>query len=114
VGGAVDLLVEERVLHVARDPRVAADPELSEPPRAFVLVERRDQEVLVGVGGGVHHSAALEAEPYARELAARVDRRELGERDRALGRILDRTAEELSARDVRAASIDLHRPAGDA
>src|SRR5436305_13122463 len=31
VHGAVDLLVEERVLHVARDAGVAADPELAEP-----------------------------------------------------------------------------------
>ena len=60
--GAVDLLVEEGVLHVPGDPRVAADPELTEPSRALVLVERREQEVLVGVGRRVDDLAALEAQ----------------------------------------------------
>ncbi len=32
VDGAVDLLVEQRVAHVARDAGVAADPELPDPP----------------------------------------------------------------------------------
>ena len=37
--GAVDLLVEERVLHVACDARVAADAELADAPRTLVQVE---------------------------------------------------------------------------
>ena len=43
VDRAVDLLVEQRVLRVALDARVAADAELAEPARALVGVERRDQ-----------------------------------------------------------------------
>ena len=113
VDGAVDLLVEEGVLHVARDAGVAADPELAEAPRALVGVERLEQEVLVRLGGRVDDPAALEAQADAAHLAAAVDGRELGERDRALGRVLDRAAEELAARDVRAAGVDLHRAPGD-
>src|SRR2546430_16292215 len=44
VDGAVDLLVEERVLHVPRDARVAADSELAEPPGALVAVADLAQE----------------------------------------------------------------------
>src|SRR2546427_9854588 len=36
VDGAVDLLVEKRVLHVLGDPRIAADPELAEAPGSLV------------------------------------------------------------------------------
>src|SRR5215218_6204081 len=47
---AVDLLVEEGVLHVPRDAGVAADSELSEPARALVAVEQLVQELLVQLG----------------------------------------------------------------
>src|SRR5262245_23320695 len=47
VDGAVDLLVEQRVLHVACDARVAADSELAEEPRSLVTVEDLVQERLV-------------------------------------------------------------------
>ena len=50
VDRAVHLLVEERVLHVARDAGVAADPELAEPARARVGVERLYQGILVRLG----------------------------------------------------------------
>jgi hypothetical protein len=50
VDRSVDLFVEERVLHVARDPRVAADAELAQPSRAVVEIERLEQERLVRVG----------------------------------------------------------------
>ena len=53
VDGAVDLLVEQRVAHVARDPGVAADAELPQPPRPLVGVEHLDQVVLVRLRGGV-------------------------------------------------------------
>src|SRR4051812_40382406 len=46
--GAVDLLVERDVLHVALDARVAADAELAEPARPLVGIERLDQELLAG------------------------------------------------------------------
>src|SRR5207237_6495565 len=51
--GAVDLLVEERVPHVAGDPRVAADSQLAEEPGALVPVDRLEEEVLVVLGGGL-------------------------------------------------------------
>src|ERR687887_650545 len=111
---AVDLLVEERVLHVLRDSRVAADPELAEAPRAVVEVEHLDQEVLVRLRRGVHDLAVLEAEPDALDLASAVDRWELGKRDRAGRRVLERRVEELPARDVGAACVDEPRAAGEA
>src|SRR5439155_1851787 len=46
VDGAVDLLVEADVLREALDARVAADAELAEPARAFVGIERSQQEGL--------------------------------------------------------------------
>jgi hypothetical protein len=49
VHGPVHLLVEQRVLHVPRDPGVAADPELTEPAGALVGVQRLDQVLLVGL-----------------------------------------------------------------
>ena len=51
VDRALHLLVEERVPHVPLDARVAADPELAEPPRALVGVERAEQELLVAGRG---------------------------------------------------------------
>src|SRR5690348_5015205 len=42
VDRAVDLLVEQRVLHEARDARVAADAELAEPARALVPVQHSE------------------------------------------------------------------------
>src|SRR5206468_299636 len=97
VDGAVDLLVEERVLHVPGDARVAADPELAEAPGALVAVEDLDQEVLVRVRRRVDHAAVLEAETDAGDLPARVDGGELGEGDRPGRRVLERRVEELPA-----------------
>src|SRR3954464_13204698 len=45
VNGSVDLLVEEGVLHVLRDPWVAADPQLAQPAGAVVAVQDLDQEL---------------------------------------------------------------------
>src|SRR6476646_626126 len=45
---SVDLLVEERVLHEPRDPRVAADAELAEPALALVLFEHFEEALLFG------------------------------------------------------------------
>src|SRR5205823_7595212 len=104
----------ERVLHIPRDAGVAADAELSEAARPLVAVERLEQELLVRTGRGVHDATALEAEPHARQLPAGVDRRELAEQDLAFGGILDRAAEELAPRHVRAAGVDLHAASGDA
>src|SRR5262249_30823178 len=47
VDGSVHLLVEERVPHVPLDARVAADPELAEPPGALVEVEPPEEIVLL-------------------------------------------------------------------
>ena len=110
---AVDLLVEEDVAHVPRDARIAADPELAEPAGTVVAGEHLEQIGLVGVCGGVHHLSVLEAKTNARDLAARVQRGELREADRPLGRVLHRAAEELATGDVRAAGVDLHRAARD-
>src|SRR6476646_4227307 len=90
VDGAVDLLVEERVLHVPRDAGIAADPELAEAAGALVEVELLEQELLVRLRRGVDDVPALEPEPDTAYLAAAVDGRKLPEDDLALGRILDR------------------------
>ena len=63
VDGAVDLLVEERVPHVPRDPGVAADPELAEPARALVGVEQLEEELLLVARPRRRRRARLEAEP---------------------------------------------------
>src|SRR5437899_381590 len=68
VDGAVDLLVEERVLHVLGDPRIAADPELAEPPGSLVEVEHLEQERLVRIGRGVHDLALPASQPAAWHL----------------------------------------------
>src|SRR6476661_130925 len=101
VHGAVDLLVEERVLHVPRDAGIAADAELAQEARALVELELLEQELLVRLGRGVDDLPALEAEPDPAHLAAGVDGRELAEHDLALGRILDRRGEKLPAGHVR-------------
>src|SRR6266511_898685 len=50
---AADLLVEQAHLREAIDSVIGADTELAEPARAFVGVERLDQELLVSVGARV-------------------------------------------------------------
>ena len=57
----MNLLVEERVPVRAVDPLVAADPELAQAARTLVAVERREQEVLVGLGRRLEDQAVLEA-----------------------------------------------------
>src|SRR5438132_2277509 len=103
----VDLLVEERVLHVLRDARVAADAELAERARAVVAVEGLDQELLVVIGRGVDDAPFLEAEPDSGHLAAGVDGRKLREGDRSGGRVLEGRVEELPARHVGATGVHL-------
>ena len=110
VDRAVDLLVEERVSHVPRDPGVAADPELAEPPRALVRIEHREQMVLAVVGARSDDDAAPELEPRAGDVAALVDDGELGERDVALGRVLHRPEEELARRACLRGRVDRRRP----
>src|SRR5438876_264382 len=80
---------------------------LAEATGALVAVEDLDQEVLVGVRRGVDHAAFLEAEADAGDLPARVDGGELGEGDRPGRRVLERRVEELPARHVGAAGVDL-------
>ena len=106
VDRAVDLLVEADVLREALDPRVAADPELAEPPRALVGVERPEQELLAVGGARLDDPAALEHEPHPGDLVAEVDRRELAEGDLALGRVLDRRVEDLAAGHVDVPVLD--------
>src|SRR4029450_9994759 len=60
VGGAVDLLVEERVLHVAGHPGVPADAELAEAAGALVQVEHLRQELPIARCGGLDDHARLE------------------------------------------------------
>ena len=108
---AVHLLVEERVLHVARDARVAADAELAEPARALVGVEHLQQELLVRSGGGVDDAPAGETQPDPGHLSAVVDGRKLGEADLPLRGVLERAPEELAAGQVCTERVDFHRAA---
>ncbi len=102
-----DLLVEERVLHMPLDARVAPDPELAQPACALVGVERAEQELLVARRRGVDDATALEAEAHTRDLVAEVAGRILRVADRAFGRVLDRRIEDLPARHVRPQRIHL-------
>src|ERR671937_3089393 len=86
VDGAVDLLVEERVLHVALDPAVAADPELAEDARAVVAVELVEEDVLAARRRGLDDAAALIDHPHAFDLMRLVVGRELTEVDDSFGR----------------------------
>src|SRR4051794_37202350 len=104
---AVDLLVEERVLHEARDARVASDPELAQAAGAFVTIQGLEQEVFIRLGGGIDDAAALEAEANPTDLTAGVWRGELDERDRPLGGVFDRREVELPPRKVGPARVDL-------
>ena len=106
VDRAVDLLVEERVSHVTGDPRVAADPELAEPPRAFVRIEDREQMVFAVGRARSDDDAATKLEPRAGDVAPLVDRRELGKGDDALGRVFHRPEEELTRGHVAQAVVD--------
>ena len=90
-------------------PGLQPMPSSPMPAGALVGVERLEQERLVRLGGRVDDAPVLEAEPDPGHLAAAIDGGELGERDHALGRVLDRAAEELAARQVRAERVDLHR-----
>src|SRR3954447_6289132 len=112
VDRSVDLFVEVDVPHVAVDAGVAADPELADAARAFVGVECFDQEVLFAAGRRINDAAFREAKTDAPYLAAAPHRGELRERDRALGRRLDRADEELAARHVAGAGVDARAPTG--
>src|SRR5206468_7223038 len=110
----VDLLVEERVLHELRDAGVATDAELAEAARALVLIEELEEERLFGLGGRVDDLAALEPEADPGHLAPEIRGRELDERDRPFGRVLNRRVVELSAGHVGVAGVDRGRPALEA
>src|SRR3954449_1022192 len=97
--GAADLLVEQDLAGAGGDPVVGADAELAETPGAVIGVEHLDQELLALLGRRVNHLAALELEVNARDLAARVARRQV-EGDLALRRILDRPGEEFAVGHV--------------
>src|SRR4029453_10221071 len=103
----VHLLVEQRVLHVSLDSRIAADPVLPERPGAFVAVELREQRVLVGGCRSVHDLAALVAHPDALDEVGFLVGRVLEEADDPLGGLLDRAVEDLAAGHVRVAVVDL-------
>src|SRR5439155_5009952 len=63
--GAVDLLVERDVLHVALNARVTADAELAQPARAVAGVKRLEQELLARIRRGLDDPAARELEADA-------------------------------------------------
>src|SRR5215211_4736078 len=96
---SADLLVEQDLAGPGGDPVVGADAELAEPAGALVGVEHLDQELLALLGAGVDDLAALEPEADARDLTARIARRQV-EGDLALGGVLDRTGEELAVGHV--------------
>src|SRR5918994_5618692 len=107
VDRAVHLLVEERVLHVALDAGIAADPVLAEDPRALVTVELREERLLVARRRRLDDLAALVAHPDVLDQIRLLVRGVLDEADRALGRLLDRAVEDLAAGHVRVAVVDL-------
>src|SRR5205814_10025220 len=109
---AADLLVEQALAGSAGAPAVRAEPELAEAASALVRVQHLDQEVLALLGRCVHDLAGLEAEPHTGDLAAPVARREM-EADLALGRVLDRTGEELAIGHVVLAVGGDEGPLGD-
>src|SRR5262245_43495810 len=96
----VHLLVEKRVLHVALDAGVAADAELTEHTSTFIDVERPHQYLFVRSGRRFHDTAALVSHAHAVDDLRILDSRVLGEGDETLGRVLDRTVENLAARHV--------------
>src|SRR5437764_555846 len=104
---AVDLLVEQRVLHVALDAGVAADPELAEDAGAVVAVERLEEDVLAAAGRGLDDAAASVDHPDSFDLVRLLEGRELGKVDDAFGRVLDRAEVDLATRQVRVAGVDL-------
>src|SRR5262249_51994138 len=92
-----------------------SDAELAQDARAVVGVERREQELLVPVGGGLDDAPAAEDEACALDLVPGPRGRVLAERDHALRRFLDRAVEDLAAGDVRAgAVVDQALPPGEA
>ena len=94
------------------DPGVAADPELAEPPRALVRVERAEQELLpVGRRSPRRSGRCSNTSRTPGDLVAEVHRRELAEGDLALGRVLDRRVEDLAARHVDVPVLDRARAA---
>src|SRR5919108_1896905 len=110
----VHLLVEERVLHVPLDARVAADAVLAQDPRALVPVELGDERLLVGGRRRLHDLAVLVAHTHALHEVGLLVRGVLEEADDALRRVLDRTVEDLAARHIRVAVVDLALTAGEA
>ncbi len=114
VDRAVDLLVEEDVLHEPRDAGVAADAELADATSALVAVEDRVEQLLALRGCGVDDAALLELEPDSLELVTLVDSGVLGERDHAFGRVLDGREEELAPRHVLAPVVHLAVPVCEA
>ena len=113
VDRAVNLLVEERVPVRAVDPLVAADPELAQAARTLVAVERREQEVLVGLGRRLEDQAVLEAKADSLHLVTAVPAGVLAESDDAVRRVLDWAVEDLARRHVRGAGVDVAVPTGD-
>src|SRR5262249_12908460 len=77
VDRAVDLLVEERVPHVALDAGVAPDPELAENTSTFVAVERLEENVFATRRRGLDDPAAPVHHPHAFDLVWLLERREL-------------------------------------
>src|SRR5581483_4771489 len=100
------LLVEERVPEVLRDPLVAADPELAQDTRSIVGVERLHESLLAPRRRRLDDAPSAEHEPDPLDPRAVELRRELAERDLALGRVLDRPQEELAPREVQLAHVE--------
>ena len=115
VHGPVDLLVEVRVSACSRvipglQP-IPSSPRRRAPSSVSSISSRK--------ASFVSAEASTTRPPSKRSrtpLTSRPrDGRKLGEHDLALGRVLDRAAEELAARHVRAGAAGVHlaRPAGD-
>src|SRR5262249_6294326 len=105
--GSLDLLVEERVPHVALDPGITPDAELTDLPGALVAVENLEQWLLIPGGLSLNGLAFPEHEPDPCELLALVHRGNLSELDHTVGRALDRREEELTTGYVHAPVVEL-------
>ena len=104
--------VEVDVAHVAVDAGIAADAQLADAAGTVIGVERLEQEVFFDRGGGIDDPAFREAKTNAPQLPTAPLRRKLGKGDRSLRRRLHGAEEELSARHVPSARVDVRSSPG--
>ena len=109
---AADLLVEERVLRVLRDPVVQTEGELADPAGAVVHRNHLLEEVLPARRGRLDDLTRFEAQPHIVHLAT-LEYGGEREADGALDAVLDWTRERFPVGEVLAAACRYPRTAGD-